>query len=152
MSALEMYILYIHTEYQISLCCGQVSLNTFDKFENIWPCVMWPMFPQSTLPNFKQNEFSVVRQHEEFIWLHDSFVENEEYAGYIVRLAYKTSVNKCMLSHVKIDFCCCDRSHQLLPNQILMLQERSFRNLAKEKDPWPRRSLQRWSRSWRREL
>ena len=39
---------------------------------------------QSTLPNFKQNEFSVVRQHEEFIWLHDSFVENEEYAGYIV--------------------------------------------------------------------
>lgn len=41
--------------------------------------------PQSTLANFKQNEFSVVRQHEEFIWLHDSFVENEEYAGYIVR-------------------------------------------------------------------
>ncbi len=41
-------------------------------------------FFQSTLPNFKQNEFSVVRQHEEFIWLHDSFVENEEYAGYIV--------------------------------------------------------------------
>uniref|UniRef100_A0A673M771 Sorting nexin-6-like n=1 Tax=Sinocyclocheilus rhinocerous TaxID=307959 RepID=A0A673M771_9TELE len=31
-----------------------------------------------------QNEFSVVRQHEEFIWLHDSFVENEEYAGYII--------------------------------------------------------------------
>ncbi|KFW88312.1 Sorting nexin-6, partial [Manacus vitellinus] len=38
----------------------------------------------SSLPNFKQNEFSVVRQHEEFIWLHDSFVENEDYAGYIV--------------------------------------------------------------------
>ncbi|PIO25912.1 hypothetical protein AB205_0087870, partial [Aquarana catesbeiana] len=38
----------------------------------------------SSLPNFKQNEFSVVRQHEEFIWLHDSFVENEEYAGYII--------------------------------------------------------------------
>lgn len=45
------------------------------------------LFAQSTLPNFKQNEFSVVRQHEEFIWLHDSFVENEEYAGYIVRAA-----------------------------------------------------------------
>ncbi|KAG9481089.1 hypothetical protein GDO78_010370, partial [Eleutherodactylus coqui] len=38
----------------------------------------------SSLPNFKQNEFSVVRQHEEFIWLHDSFVENEDYAGYII--------------------------------------------------------------------
>ncbi|MEQ2305080.1 Sorting nexin-6, partial [Ameca splendens] len=46
--------------------------------------VIYFLFPQSTLPNFKQNEFSVVRQHEEFIWLHDSFVENEEYAGYII--------------------------------------------------------------------
>lgn len=46
---------------------------------------MYFLSAQSTLPNFKQNEFSVVRQHEEFIWLHDSFVENEEYAGYIVR-------------------------------------------------------------------
>lgn len=29
----------------------------------------------------------MVRQHEEFIWLHDSFVENEEYAGFIVSTA-----------------------------------------------------------------
>ncbi|XP_032747038.1 sorting nexin-32 isoform X2 [Rattus rattus] len=29
-------------------------------------------------------EFSVVRQHEEFIWLHDTYVENEEYAGLII--------------------------------------------------------------------
>ncbi|XP_076971798.1 sorting nexin-32 isoform X2 [Tamandua tetradactyla] len=28
--------------------------------------------------------FSVVRQHEEFIWLHDTYVENEEYAGLII--------------------------------------------------------------------
>lgn len=40
---------------------------------------------QSTLPHFAQPEFSVVRQHEEFIWLHDAYVENEEYAGLIVR-------------------------------------------------------------------
>lgn len=26
----------------------------------------------------------MVRQHEEFVWLHDRFEENEEYAGYIV--------------------------------------------------------------------
>lgn len=54
---------------------------------NLWSGVSltYFLFPQSTLPNFKQNEFSVVRQHEEFIWLHDSFVENEDYAGYIVR-------------------------------------------------------------------
>lgn len=26
----------------------------------------------------------VVRQHEEFVWLHDRFEENEDYAGYII--------------------------------------------------------------------
>ncbi|XP_021781220.1 sorting nexin-32 isoform X4 [Papio anubis] len=31
-----------------------------------------------------KTEFSVVRQHEEFIWLHDAYVENEEYAGLII--------------------------------------------------------------------
>ena len=42
------------------------------------------LFYQTTLPDFQKPEFSVVRQHEEFIWLHDRFEENEEYAGYIV--------------------------------------------------------------------
>uniref|UniRef100_A0A8C6MHF7 Sorting nexin 6 n=1 Tax=Nothobranchius furzeri TaxID=105023 RepID=A0A8C6MHF7_NOTFU len=46
--------------------------------------VKFTVHTKSTLPNFKQNEFSVVRQHEEFIWLHDSFIENEDYAGYII--------------------------------------------------------------------
>ncbi|CAJ0936845.1 unnamed protein product [Ranitomeya imitator] len=41
--------------------------------------VKFTVHTKSSLPTFKQNEFSVVRQHEEFIWLHDSFVENEEY-------------------------------------------------------------------------
>lgn len=40
---------------------------------------------QSCLPHFAQTEFSVVRLHEEFIWLHDAYVENEDYAGLIVR-------------------------------------------------------------------
>uniref|UniRef100_A0A663MD12 Sorting nexin 6 n=1 Tax=Athene cunicularia TaxID=194338 RepID=A0A663MD12_ATHCN len=48
--------------------------------------VKFTVHTKSSLPNFKQNEFSVVRQHEEFIWLHDSFVENEDYAGYIVSI------------------------------------------------------------------
>lgn len=34
---------------------------------------------KSGLPHFAQPEFSVVRQHEEFIWLHDTYVENEEF-------------------------------------------------------------------------
>lgn len=41
----------------------------------------------------------MVRQHEEFIWLHDSFVENEEYAGFIVSTA-KT------IEYIKLDLRC----------------------------------------------
>lgn len=40
---------------------------------------------QSCLPHFAQTKFSVVRQHEGFIWLHNVFLEHEEYAGFIVR-------------------------------------------------------------------
>uniref|UniRef100_A0A8C8W4D6 Sorting nexin-6 n=1 Tax=Peromyscus maniculatus bairdii TaxID=230844 RepID=A0A8C8W4D6_PERMB len=50
--------------------------------------VKFTVHTKSSLPNFKQDEFSVVRQHEEFIWLHDSFVENEDYAGYIVSIRF----------------------------------------------------------------
>nr|BAG61465.1 unnamed protein product [Homo sapiens] len=32
---------------------------------------------KSCLPHFAQTEFSVVRQHEEFIWLHDAYVEGK---------------------------------------------------------------------------
>jgi hypothetical protein len=33
---------------------------------------------------FAKQDFLVVRQHEEFVWLHDRFEENDEYAGYII--------------------------------------------------------------------
>ncbi|XP_075589478.1 sorting nexin 6 [Dermatophagoides farinae] len=46
--------------------------------------VKFTVHTKTTLPEFKKNEFSVVRQHEEFIWLHNSLVENEDYAGYII--------------------------------------------------------------------
>ena len=36
---------------------------------------------------FQEADFNVTRQHEEFIWLHDRFNENEEYAGLIVGFA-----------------------------------------------------------------
>jgi hypothetical protein len=42
-------------------------------------------FFQTTLPEFAKTDFLVVRQHEEFVWLHDRFEENEIYAGFIVR-------------------------------------------------------------------
>lgn len=39
---------------------------------------------QTTLPAFQSPEFSVTRQHEDFVWLHDTLTETEEYAGLIV--------------------------------------------------------------------
>jgi len=39
---------------------------------------------QTTLKAFKKADFTTVRDHEEFVWLHDRFVENEDYAGLIV--------------------------------------------------------------------
>ncbi len=39
---------------------------------------------QTTLKSFKKADFTTVREHDEFVWLHDRFVENEEYAGIIV--------------------------------------------------------------------
>ncbi|XP_042202089.1 sorting nexin-32-like isoform X1 [Callorhinchus milii] len=46
--------------------------------------VKFTVHTKTNLAYFKQAEFSVVRQHEEFIWLHDAYVENEEYAGVII--------------------------------------------------------------------
>ncbi|XP_060079518.1 sorting nexin-6-like [Ylistrum balloti] len=46
--------------------------------------VKFTVHTKTSLQKFKEGEFSVVRQHEEFIWLHDRYVENEEYAGVII--------------------------------------------------------------------
>ncbi|XP_048381098.1 sorting nexin-32-like isoform X2 [Stegostoma tigrinum] len=46
--------------------------------------VKFTVHTKTNLAHFKQPEFSVVRQHEEFIWLHDAYVENEDYAGIII--------------------------------------------------------------------
>nr|XP_042705691.1 sorting nexin-32 isoform X2 [Chrysemys picta bellii] len=39
---------------------------------------------KSSLPHFTRPALSVVRQHEDFVWLHDTFSENDEYAGIII--------------------------------------------------------------------
>ncbi|XP_064408123.1 sorting nexin-32 [Latimeria chalumnae] len=46
--------------------------------------VKFTVHTKTTLSHFKKTEFSVVRQHEEFIWLHDVYTENEDYAGIII--------------------------------------------------------------------
>lgn len=48
--------------------------------------VKFTVHTRTTLPGFSKSDNNVVRQHEEFVWLHDRFEENEEYAGYIVSL------------------------------------------------------------------
>ncbi|XP_055330149.1 sorting nexin-6-like [Paramacrobiotus metropolitanus] len=46
--------------------------------------VKFTVHTRTTLPAFRKPEFSVVREHEEFVWLHDRFLENPDYAGYII--------------------------------------------------------------------
>lgn len=56
---------------------------------------------QTTLTEFAKPEFSVVRQHEEFVWLHDRFEENEDYAGIVVSMSFLTGVGEAALNTVK---------------------------------------------------
>jgi len=46
--------------------------------------VKFTVHTKTKLPTFQESEFNVSRQHEEFIWLHDRYNENEEYAGLII--------------------------------------------------------------------
>ncbi|NWI65892.1 SNX5 protein, partial [Todus mexicanus] len=46
--------------------------------------VKFTVHTKTTLPAFQSSEFSVTRQHEDFVWLHDTLTETEEYAGLIV--------------------------------------------------------------------
>ncbi|XP_008473222.1 sorting nexin-6 isoform X3 [Diaphorina citri] len=46
--------------------------------------VKFTVHTKTTLREFPKSEYIVVRQHEEFVWLHDRFEENEAYAGYII--------------------------------------------------------------------
>jgi sorting nexin-5/6/32 len=40
---------------------------------------------KTSLKTFKEPQLNVTREHEEFIWLHDRYIENDEFAGVIVR-------------------------------------------------------------------
>uniref|UniRef100_A0A674JFL0 Sorting nexin 5 n=1 Tax=Terrapene triunguis TaxID=2587831 RepID=A0A674JFL0_9SAUR len=46
--------------------------------------VKFTVHTKTTLPTFQSPEFSVTRQHEDFVWLHDTLTETEEYAGFII--------------------------------------------------------------------
>jgi sorting nexin-5/6/32 len=46
--------------------------------------VKYTVHTKTNLPVFMKPEMSVVREHEEFIWLHNCLEDNEEYAGFII--------------------------------------------------------------------
>lgn len=50
--------------------------------------VKFTVHTRTTLPGYAKPDIFVVRQHEEFVWLHDRFEENEAYGGYIVSCAF----------------------------------------------------------------
>ena len=62
---------------------GHLSVDISDALsERDW--VKFTVHTKTSLPEFNKTEFSVNRLHEEFLWLHDTFDENPEYAGYII--------------------------------------------------------------------
>ncbi|ETN58702.1 sorting nexin [Anopheles darlingi] len=46
--------------------------------------VKFTVHTRTNLAGFDKSDFLVVRQHEEFVWLHERFEENDEYAGFII--------------------------------------------------------------------
>jgi len=46
--------------------------------------VKFTVHTRTGLAGFQKSEFSVIRLHEDFIWLHDVIQENMEYAGFII--------------------------------------------------------------------
>ncbi|KAL3083049.1 hypothetical protein niasHS_010851 [Heterodera schachtii] len=46
--------------------------------------VKYTVQTKTNAPEFARAEMSVVREHDEFIWLHNCLEDNEEYAGFII--------------------------------------------------------------------
>jgi len=46
--------------------------------------VKYTVHTKTTLPEFVKKETTVVRDHDEFTWLHNSLEDNEDYAGHII--------------------------------------------------------------------
>jgi len=46
--------------------------------------VKFTVHTRTGMPEFAKSEFSVIRLHEDFIWLHDVIQENLQYAGFII--------------------------------------------------------------------
>lgn len=83
----------------------------------------------TTLPGFAKNDFCVVRQHEEFVWLHDRIEENDDYGGYIVR--YRTGAQ--VMDNTYLLFLFLFRSLHVRHVLISMRPVRNCNDWAKER-------------------
>jgi len=62
---------------------GFLTVDISDALsERDW--VKFTVHTKTSMTQFAKAEFSVIRLHEEFIWMHDTFVECPEYAGYVI--------------------------------------------------------------------
>ena len=99
---------------------GQVKRYYFPKLSLVSSSP--PPLLQTTLKAFKKTEFSCIREHEEFVWLHDRFVENEDYAGVIVSCILKGNVRRsALMMHPPLS----PRSLLRLPSQTSMSRDTS---------------------------
>jgi len=99
--------------------------------------VKFTVHTKTTLPEFQKPDNLVVRQHEEFVWLHDRFEENEEYAGYIVRKRLSVFLPHLLDSSFFFFFLYIyylDRFHHVHRGQTLMRRVRSYKSWAKVRE------------------
>jgi hypothetical protein len=52
---------------------------------------------RTTFPEFTKREMSAVREHEEFVWLHNCLEDCEDYAGFIVSYFIKYKFKQILL-------------------------------------------------------
>jgi len=76
-----------------------LTINVVSAVLNTYTVNLLFTSSQTTLSSFQKPEFSVPRQHEDFIWLHDTIVETEDYAGLIVSLKPISILSRFMNTH-----------------------------------------------------
>lgn len=85
--------------------------------------VKFTVHTRTTLPGYAKPDFFVVRQHEEFVWLHDRFEENEEYGGYIVSGLRRPQLYLSLYQRFAFRFGC--RFRRVRRDRTLMRLERN---------------------------
>lgn len=68
-----------------------------------------------------------MRQHEEFVWLHDRYVENDEYAGIIVSIFFSFKKIKILTKSARLD---CSGVDFMIPDQQILLFSSIFNLLS----------------------